>query len=82
MLYALEIIPRAGSTGTISYCAPEVLQLDASGNYGNFTFKSDIFSMGMILYFMCFGRLPYQSANAIQEELEDIDELRAEISDW
>lgn len=71
-----------GSTGTISYCAPEVLQLDASGNYGNFTFKSDIFSMGMILYFMCFGRLPYQSANAIQEELEDIDELRAEISDW
>ncbi|KAK0385098.1 hypothetical protein NLU13_7576 [Sarocladium strictum] len=71
-----------GSTGTISYCAPEVLQLDAAGKYGNFSFKSDIFSMGMILYFMCFGSLPYQSANAIQEELEDIDELRAEISDW
>lgn len=71
-----------GSTGTISYCAPEVLQLDATGKYGNFTFKSDIFSMGMILYFMCFGRLPYQSANALQEELEDVDELRAEISVW
>ncbi|KAL2202898.1 kinase-like protein [Sarocladium strictum] len=71
-----------GSTGTISYCAPEVLQMDATGTYGNFTFKSDIFSMGMILYFMCFGKLPYHSANALQEELEDIDELRDEISHW
>ncbi|KAL6849701.1 putative serine/threonine-protein kinase iks1 [Amphichorda felina] len=71
-----------GSTGTLSYCAPEVLKMDASGRYGNFTTKSDIFSLGMILYFMCFGTLPYRSANAIQEELEDIDELRAEITDW
>ncbi|KAI9152016.1 putative serine/threonine-protein kinase iksA [Paramyrothecium foliicola] len=71
-----------GSTGTISYCAPEVLKMDAAGRYGNFTTKSDIFSLGMILYFMCFGRLPYRSANALQEELEDIDALRAEITDW
>ena len=71
-----------GSTGTISYCAPEVLKQDATGRLGNFTTKSDIFSLGMILYFMCFGTLPYRSANAIQEELEDIDELRAEITDW
>ncbi|WDK21829.1 hypothetical protein CGRA01v4_13119 [Colletotrichum graminicola] len=71
-----------GSTGTISYCAPEVLKKDSTGRYGNFTVKSDIFSLGMILYFMCFGRLPYRSANTINEELEDIDELRAEISDW
>lgn len=72
-----------GATGTISYCAPEVLRLDATtGLYGNFTTKSDMFSLGMILYFMCFGRLPYQSANAIQEELEDVELLRAEITDW
>ncbi|UNI24821.1 putative serine/threonine-protein kinase iks1, variant 5 [Purpureocillium takamizusanense] len=71
-----------GSTGTISYCAPEVLKMDATGQYGNFTTKSDMFSLGMILYFMCFGRLPYQGANAIQEELEDIDQLRDEIMDW
>ncbi|RFU33776.1 hypothetical protein B7463_g2527, partial [Scytalidium lignicola] len=71
-----------GATGTISYCAPEVLKLDASGRYGNFTTKSDIFSLGMILYFMCFGRLPYKSAGAIQEEFEDMDALRAEISSW
>ncbi|KAG9234932.1 kinase-like domain-containing protein [Amylocarpus encephaloides] len=71
-----------GSTGTISYCAPEVLRKDESGRYGNFTTKSDIFSLGMILYFMCFGRLPYKSADSIQEENEDIDLLRAEISTW
>jgi serine/threonine protein kinase len=71
-----------GSTGTISYCAPEVLRKDETGRYGNFTTKSDIFSLGMILYFMCFGRLPYKSADSIQEENEDIDLLRAEISTW
>lgn len=71
-----------GATGTISYCAPEVLRQDASGRYGEFSTKSDIFSLGMILYFMCFGRLPYSSADAIQEEFEDLDVLRAEISAW
>ncbi|KAI0996691.1 hypothetical protein K3495_g11491 [Podosphaera aphanis] len=71
-----------GSTGTISYCAPEVLKQDSSGRYGNFTTKSDVFSLGMILYFMCFGRLPYKSADSIQEEFEDITLLRAEISAW
>lgn len=71
-----------GATGTISYCAPEVLRQDASGRYGNFTAKSDIFSLGMILYFMCFGRLPYLSAENIQEEFEDLDQLREEISSW
>ncbi|KAH6720990.1 kinase-like domain-containing protein [Leptodontidium sp. MPI-SDFR-AT-0119] len=71
-----------GSTGTISYCAPEVLKQDQFGRYGNFTTKSDIFSLGMILYFMCFGRLPYKSADSIQEEFEDMDMLRAEISGW
>ncbi|KAK6949069.1 hypothetical protein Daesc_009142 [Daldinia eschscholtzii] len=71
-----------GTTGTISYCAPEVLKRNAEGRLGNFTTKSDVFSLGMVLYFLCFGRLPYVNANAVQEELEDIDLLRAEIADW
>lgn len=71
-----------GTTGTISYCAPEVLIQDAAGRFGNFTTKSDVFSLGMILYFLCFRRLPYRNANTAQEELEDIDLLRAEITDW
>lgn len=72
-----------GATGTISYCAPEVLQREPSGRYGNFTPKSDIFSLGMILYFLCFARLPYHNANALNEdEDEDLDLLRDEITSW
>ncbi|EED16486.1 protein kinase, putative [Talaromyces stipitatus ATCC 10500] len=71
-----------GTTGTISYCAPEVLQREyPNGPFVNFTFKSDVFSLGMILHFLCFAQLPYHSADLIEEK-EDIDELRAEISTW
>jgi serine/threonine protein kinase len=72
-----------GATGTISYCAPEVLRRIApDGPYGNFTFKSDIFSLGMILYFLCFATLPYRFANVLHEEREDVESLRAEITQW
>ncbi|KAK5113359.1 hypothetical protein LTR62_003458 [Meristemomyces frigidus] len=73
----------SGATGTISYCAPEVLKREgAEGKYGDFSTKSDIFSLGMIVYFMCFGRLPYMNADGIDEDTEDIDLLRAEIAEW
>ncbi|KAI9831145.1 MAG: hypothetical protein M1819_005233 [Sarea resinae] len=72
-----------GATGTISYCAPEVLRRDRPGGvFGNFTTKSDIFSLGMILYFMCFGRLPYSNSDDINEEEEDLEQLREEITAW
>lgn len=71
-----------GATGTISYCAPEVLRRQSSGVYGNFTRKSDIFSLGMILYFLCFARLPYSHADILNEENEDLDQLRNEITTW
>lgn len=71
-----------GATGTISYCAPEVLRRQSSGVYGNFTRKSDIFSLGMILYFLCFARLPYSHADILNEENEDLDQLRDEIATW
>lgn len=72
-----------GGTGTVSYCAPEVLRREyPDGPFGNFTFKSDIFSLGMILYFLCFAELPYASADIINEEKEDLDQLREEITRW
>lgn len=71
-----------GATGTISYCAPEVLRRQPSGEYGNFTTKSDIFSLGMILYFLCFAQLPYSSADILNEDNEDLDQLREEITSW
>lgn len=80
--YEKSIRKSTGTTGTISYCAPEVLQREfPDGPFGNFTFKSDVFSLGMILHFLCFAQLPYRSADIIEEK-EDIDELREEISQW
>lgn len=52
------------------------------GSYGNFTKESDVFSLGMILYFMCFSRLPYLGSDPRHEENEDLTALRAEISAW
>lgn len=71
-----------GATGTISYCAPEVLRRESpDGAFGNFSTKSDIFSLGMIVYFMCFARLPYVNAD-LNEENEDLDSLKVEIAAW
>jgi serine/threonine protein kinase len=53
-----------------------------NGEYQNFTTKSDIFSLGMILHFVCFGKLPYHGADQFNEENEDLDALREEISAW
>ncbi|OAX81001.1 IKS protein kinase [Emergomyces africanus] len=81
--YEHAVRSSTGNTGTISYCAPEVLRrLNPEGPFGNFTFKSDIFSLGMILYFLCFAQLPYRNADIIDEDREDLDQLRAEISQW
>ncbi|MCJ1287597.1 putative serine/threonine-protein kinase iks1 [Xylographa opegraphella] len=72
-----------GATGTVSFCAPEVLRIEQStGTFGNFTAKSDIFSLGMILYFLCFAQLPYRYADTLNEENEDVDLLREEIATW
>lgn len=72
-----------GATGTISYCAPEVLRrISPGGPFGNFTFKSDIFSLGMILHFLCFADLPYRYSNVLHEEREDVEQLREEITAW
>jgi hypothetical protein len=36
----------------------------------------------MILYFLCFAQLPYRNADNLNEENEDLDQLREEISTW
>ncbi|KAB8346256.1 hypothetical protein FH972_023301 [Carpinus fangiana] len=72
-----------GYTGTISFAAPEVITRAPDGTFGDFTDKSDVFSLGLIVYFMCFARLPYSTADeGMREEAEDIEQLRAEISSW
>ena len=73
-----QMIPdrqRSGATGTLEFMAPELLEEDAStGKPKNiFDTRSDIWSVGMIAYYMLHLRLPYVS------DLEDIDALRKEI---
>lgn len=79
-------VPRrptaTGYTGTISFAAPEVVSRDHNGAFGNFTDKSDVFSLGMVVFFMCFGRLPYRHADLEEEENENLAQLKAEILAW
>ncbi|KAF8983182.1 putative serine/threonine-protein kinase iks1 [Entomortierella lignicola] len=64
---------RTGATGTLEFLAPELLAVDAEGRYTNeFSFKGDMWSLGMILYYLCYSRLPYS-------QIEDVDILRTEI---
>lgn len=61
-----------GATGTLEFTAPEVI-ISSSGNatptnYNEYTFASDMYSLGMICYFIVFGDLPFES----QLEITDL----------
>lgn len=45
-----------GYTGTIEYTAPELLYTNRSYEY----YKSDMWSLGIILYYMSYRKLPYE----------------------
>ncbi|QPG75478.1 hypothetical protein FOA43_002833 [Brettanomyces nanus] len=87
-----------GTTGTLEFCAPELFQLvksqdsKNSGRFKEFSHFSDVYSLGMILYFLCFNRLPFKSdlPDDIREEItqfkmfdgmEDIRPLTKDASD-
>lgn len=63
---------RTGATGTLEYCAPELLSFNEEyDDLNEHSYLSDIYSLGMILYYLCFGKLPYSS--------EDPADVREEI---
>uniref|UniRef100_A0A060TC74 non-specific serine/threonine protein kinase n=1 Tax=Blastobotrys adeninivorans TaxID=409370 RepID=A0A060TC74_BLAAD len=66
-----------GSTGTLEYCAPELVR---EGHMAQFSKSTDMFSLGMILHFLCFSRLPY-SHNPWEERV-DIDQLKLEVEQF
>jgi serine/threonine protein kinase len=64
---------RTGATGTLEFMAPEHVQLDARGrNTVDYSPKADMWSLGMVLYYLCYSRLPYSN-------IDDVDILRQEI---
>ncbi|KAM3588835.1 putative serine/threonine-protein kinase iks1 [Umbelopsis sp. WA50703] len=64
---------RTGATGTLEFMAPELIRLDDHGKYlQEFSSKADMWSLGMVLFYLCYSRLPYHYIN-------DIDRLKDEI---
>lgn len=64
-----------GSTGTLEYTAPELLEINGSKRIPQFNKKTDIYSLGMILFFISFGKLPYEHTS------EEFEILKNEIED-
>ncbi|KAF9984898.1 putative serine/threonine-protein kinase iks1 [Modicella reniformis] len=56
----------------LSYSSSQI-KVDADGKYTDeFSFKGDMWSLGMVLYYLCYSCLPYS-------QIEDVDLLRQEI---
>lgn len=68
-----------GTTGTLEYCAPELLTRDVRGNLGEFSRHSDMFSIGLVLYFLCFSHTPYRSPRGVDSGAVNFESLREEI---
>lgn len=67
-------VERTGATGTIEFCAPELLRQDERGRYvAHHSEATDAWSLGMLLYYMLYGgRLPYAN-------IEDVEVLRRDM---
>ncbi|ODV95374.1 hypothetical protein PACTADRAFT_16895 [Pachysolen tannophilus NRRL Y-2460] len=70
----------SGYTGTLEYTAPELLVKCAGNNsdrLNEFNKKTDIYSLGLILYYLCFNKLPYGTEGNYDAEL-----IRHKIKDY
>ena len=70
---APEMLVPCTPCGTLRYCAPEVLLPGAYRRQIPYAhaFKRDIFSLGIVVYTMLSGQLPYQSTR-VQELLQEM----------
>ncbi|KAJ2883336.1 putative serine/threonine-protein kinase iks1 [Coemansia asiatica] len=73
ILSHLEKRDRTGATGTLEFMAPELLKVDDAGRFlDSYSTKSDMWSLGMVLYYLCYSRLPFT-------DIDDIDALRRDV---
>lgn len=64
---------RTGATGTLEFMPPELLTKDSQGNYiPNHSPSADMWSLGVVLYFICYSCVPYT-------QIDDVDLLKEEI---
>lgn len=69
--YSILTSQRHGFTGTVEYTAPELLQKDENGNFvGEYNLYSDIWSLGVTLYKLCYNQVPFRvdTTNGIDPE--------------
>ncbi|KAJ1505441.1 putative serine/threonine-protein kinase iks1 [Coelomomyces lativittatus] len=64
---------RTGATGTLDFTAPELLENKEGIYIHRYSVKADIWSFGLLAYFVCFGSLPFT-------QIDDVDLLKTEIS--
>lgn len=51
---------RTGNTGTIAFLPPELIQINQFDvPTSDYSIKSDIWSLGLILYYICYATIPY-----------------------
>ncbi|KAJ2693656.1 putative serine/threonine-protein kinase iks1 [Coemansia sp. RSA 1285] len=73
ILSQLEKRNRTGATGTMEFMAPELIEVDSTGRYlDSYSTKADMWSLGIVLYYLCYSRLPYS-------DVDDLDVLRRDI---
>jgi len=76
ILSHLEKRQRTGATGTLEFMAPELLISDEAGHYyDDYSSNSDLWSLGVVLYYICFSEMPYS-------QVDDIDILKNEILNY
>ncbi|KAJ1568300.1 putative serine/threonine-protein kinase iks1 [Nowakowskiella sp. JEL0078] len=67
---------RTGGTGTMEFMPPELLMTNASGQLiEDYSTSADLWSLGMVLYYLCYSCLPYT-------QIDDVDILRQEILEY
>ncbi|EDO16454.1 hypothetical protein Kpol_1066p19, partial [Vanderwaltozyma polyspora DSM 70294] len=81
-----EYRTATGATGTLEFTAPEVVIpgelnefISKSTQYNEYTFASDIYSLGMIMYFIIFGSLPFESELEIVELKNKIKKMQFNV---
>jgi WD40 repeat protein/serine/threonine protein kinase len=81
--FGLAYAEKGIITGTPVFMSPEQARGDP------FDHRSDLFSLGSVLYTLCTGRLPFQADNAVEvlkrvreDQPRPIREINPDVPDW